>query len=226
MIAGHYTTALVANQRSSRGHIAYFLAASQGPDLVWLCLAAVGVPSFHTHAGPISPAMMIGHDLVPLVGWIVLAGIVGKLVFGDTRTALFGSALVVIHELCDVVSGFPHNLFGPDTWEFGPGLYLTAPHLAVGIEALFAAAVMAWVVVQDRAAGVQRARSTYAVWALVFGGGIGTSLLTADGLATFDPNAPLPLVVALGLLGTYLFQMALLTWAEQRPLADGPATAR
>ncbi|MEM6931817.1 MAG: hypothetical protein AAF602_33100, partial [Myxococcota bacterium] len=123
MIAGHYATAVVAKQQAPAGHIVYYLAASQLPDLAWLGLASVGLDSIHSHAGPVSPEMMISHDLLPTAGWIGLGVIAGRALFGSWRTGLIGGLLVAVHILADLLAGYPHNVLGPDSAEVGTGLY-------------------------------------------------------------------------------------------------------
>ena len=49
MIAGHYATALVAEKRAPSGHIAYYLAASQLPDLAWYGLSVFGLAPAAAH---------------------------------------------------------------------------------------------------------------------------------------------------------------------------------
>jgi hypothetical protein len=217
MIAGHYATALVAQQRAPRGQIAFYLVASQLPDLAWYGMAALGLPQMESAHGPYDPAMMASHDLVPVLGWIVLAFILGGLLFRAWGPALAGAALVTVHELVDLLAGFPHNVLGPDTLLVGTGVYYSAPHAAVLIEALFAAGLLAFVAFTDHRRGVHRSLGTWLGRVLVFGGGIGSTLLTASMLAEFDPNASLPGGMVAVLIATYLGQIALLTWTETRP---------
>lgn len=217
MIAGHYATAIVAKQHAPRGHIAFYLAASQLPDLAWYGLAGLGLAPVHSHSGPIDPAMMVSHDLVPTFGWVGLAVVAGRMLFGSWKPGVYAGVLVAAHIVVDLLAGYPHNVLGPDTPLIGTGLYFTAPALAVGIEGLFAAALVGWVALRDRASGTSRAWGTWAGRGMIFGGGIGATLLSAPALAEFDPNASLPLVAVVGLVGLYATQMGILTWGETRP---------
>ena len=217
MIAGHYATALVAKQRVPLGHVAFYLAASQLPDLVMTSLASFGLAPAHSHAGPYQPEMMVSHDLVPAVAWIGLAVVLGRALFGAWQPGWVGGALVVVHMATDLLAGYPHNVLGPDTALVGTGMYYSAPTVAVLIEAVFAAAIVGWVWRADRQQGVRRGVGTWLGRGFVFGGGIGSMLLTAASLADFDPVVGFPRGTAMGMLGLYLTQLAILTWTETRP---------
>lgn len=219
MIAGHYATALVAKDYVPSVHIAYYLAASQLPDLAWYSLAVVGMAPLHSHAGPVALEMVISHDLLPTLGWIGVAVATGRAVFGAWRPAAMGGLLVALHLVADLLAGYPHHILGPDTPLVGTGLYFSAPYLAVAAEGLFAAGLIGWIGVRDWQTGVRRSAWTWGTWALLFGGGIGSTFVVAPLLAEFNPNEPLDALAIAGLLGTYGTQMALLTWAHGRPLS-------
>ena len=226
MLAGHFTTALVAKQQDPRGHIGYFLVASQLPDLLWLVFHYLGLEPTEPHnmmdasLDALDVHMTYSHDLLPMFGWIALTIVVGKMLFGEWRTGLIGGLLVVIHAVTDYLGGFPHNVFGPETTLVGTGLYDTAPYLAVALEGVFTVAVMVWVFRKDRALGVQRSRGTYIAWAAVFGGGLAFMFSTADlsmvellGLEEASPalaNTTVPLLAT-----TYLSMVAALVWADR-----------
>lgn len=227
MLAGHYTTALVAKQHVPRGHLAYYLVASQLPDLLWLPFHYLGLE--HTQPDNVMAVsldnmhvdMTYSHDLLPILGWIALVVLVGRALFGAWRPGLVGGALVVVHALTDYVGGFPHNLFGPDTHAVGTGMYHTAPYLAVSLEAVFTVAVMAWVLRNDVKAGIRRSRATWTAWAMVFGGGLAFLFLSASQslseLTGIAPSASMAdtTVPMLGL--TYLAMLGGLLWADTKP---------
>jgi hypothetical protein len=54
------------------------------------------------------------------------------------------AALVVVHEICDAITGYPHNVLGPETAEFGMKLWVTAPVIATFIEAGLGVACVYW----------------------------------------------------------------------------------
>ena len=228
MLTGHLTTAIAAKQHAPRGHIAYYLVASQLPDLLWLAVFYwVGLePTQPDNLMVLSldnleAELTYSHDLLPMLGWIALTIGGGRGLFGRWRPGLIGGALVVLHALTDYVAGYPHNVFGPETHSVGTGLYYSAPYLAVAFEAVFTLAVMTWVVRADARAGVVRSRGTWAVWALVFGGGLAFLLMSADlsmvemtGLEPLDAMAgsTVPVMVI-----TYLMTIAALIWADAQP---------
>ncbi|MEM9176276.1 MAG: hypothetical protein AAGC67_13700 [Myxococcota bacterium] len=217
MIAGHYATALVPEKTPSASQLAFFLVASQLPDLAWFALTFLGLAPVHTHAGPAHLELIVTHDLLPTLPWVGLAALAGRALFGDWRPGGIAAALVAVHAASDLLSGYPHFVAGPDTPGLDLGLYYSAPQLAIVIEAGFAAAILAWVIRRERQHGLARGALTWAGRALVFGGGLATSFVTADGLGNLPPNGTLPMSMAAGLLGLYAGQIAVLTFTESRP---------
>ena len=73
MLAGHYTTALVANQKFPKGTLLYFLIASQLQDLLWFTLHYLGLEIteprdvLDTSLNNMSVDMLYSHDLLPQV---------------------------------------------------------------------------------------------------------------------------------------------------------------
>jgi len=111
MLAGHYTTALVAHQKFPKGSLLYFLLASQLQDLLWFIFHYLGLertePSdvFDTTLSNMAVNMLYSHDLIPLIAWLVIIFLVGKLLFKDTKIGLVGVALVLGHFVLDFFSG-------------------------------------------------------------------------------------------------------------------------
>lgn len=228
MVAGHFATALLAKKFVPRGHLAFYLIIAQLPDILWQAFHFLGLEP----TGPHNPMMAsldtmhadmtYSHDLLPTMGWIILAIVAGRALFGMWRPGLAGGALIVIHALCDVLSGHPHFIFGPDSIQIGLGLYASAPYLALAIEAVFTFIVMAWVWREDTKEGVRRSRATLIVWAAVFGGGVCMLVPIANtSLAEWTGMAPLPFMSGLlvpGLVMTYMSMLVALLWADARPL--------
>ena len=92
-------------------------------------------------------------------------------VYRDRAVALWCGGLVVVHLLCDLVCGFPHYVFGPGTPEIGLGLYLTHPHLAIVIEAVFGGALVFWFAHSESAQGRALSRGKVIALYAVFVGG-------------------------------------------------------
>lgn len=233
MLAGHFATALVAKQHAPRGSIAFYAVASQVPDLLWHGFHFTGLETtpavnpmlVSLDAG--APPMHLSHDLVPLVAWIGLTILAGRLAFGSWKPGWVGGLLVVLHELTDLVSGFPHYLWGPDSLEVGTGLYNTAPYVAVAIEAVFTLAVLAWVTRTELARGIQRSRAAWVAWAAVFGGGLAFMFSSADlSMTQATGIAPIPALDGTSMVvmtALYWTLLAVFVWGETRSGAS-PAT--
>lgn len=227
MIAGHFATALVAKQQAPRGTLLFYLVISQLPDLLWHVLHFVGLEP----TGPGNPMlasldnmqaeMTYSHDLLPTLGWIALAILAGRVLFKRWQPGWAAGALIIVHALCDSLSGHTHYVFGPDSAEIGLGLYRTAPYLALALEGAFIMAVMAWVRRTDIKAGVRRSRATLWVWAAVFGGSVIMMVPSADlslvELTGLDPIDALSGTLVPGLVVMYLTMLGALVWADSRP---------
>lgn len=234
MIGGHFATALVAKQQAPTGPLAFYLVISQLPDLLWHGLHFLGVePTTPSNPMLVSldnmqTEMTYSHDLLPTLAWIVVATLAGRGLFGGWRPGITAGLLVVVHLFCDAISGHTHYVFGPDSPAIGLGLYATAPYLALGIEAVFTAAVMGWVFVTDSRNGVRRSRATLAVWATVLGGGLLMMVPSADlSLTEWTGLAPVEALSGLfvpGVVALYVSIFAALVWADAQPTAPRVAT--
>lgn len=162
MLAGHFTTALVAHQKYPKGTLLFFLIASQLQDILWIIFHYLGLERtgptdvFDTTLSNMAVNMLYSHDLIPLLFWLLLIFLVGKFGFKDTKIGLVGAALVLGHFVLDFFSGHPHHLFGLDTKNIGLGLYATNVFLAIGIEAVFIIASLVYFFSQDAKKGIQR----------------------------------------------------------------------
>lgn len=162
MLAGHFTTALVAHQKFPKGALLYFLIVSQLQDLLWFTLHYLGLertePSdvFNTTLSNMTVDMLYSHDLIPLIFWLVIIFIIGKVLFKSTEIGLVSSALVVGHFVLDFFSGHAHHIFGADTADAGLGLYASNVYLAIAIEAVFCVAILWYFFQQETKIGVER----------------------------------------------------------------------
>ena len=150
MIAGHFTTALIAKQKFPKGTLLYFLIISQLQDFLWFTFHYLGLeptnPSdaFDATLGNMVVDMLYSHDLLPQLFWLAIVFLIGKLLFKNTKIGLVSMALVSIHFVLDFFSGHVHHIFGADTLEAGLGLYASNPYLAILIEALFCIAAVSY----------------------------------------------------------------------------------
>jgi len=232
MLAGHFTTAMLAKQRVPAGHIGFYLIASQLPDLLWQVFHYVGLePTAPDNFMAVTlqnldADMTYSHDLLPLPVWALLTLLVGRGLFGSWAPGRAGAALVLVHGLVDFVGGFDHHVFGPDTPSVATGLYGTAPYLAIALEALVIAVTMLWVVRADVARGIRRSRATWLTRAAVLGGGVVFMALTATHsmaqLLSRDLDPSLGGTAMPTLVVTYWGMLIALWWGESRAAAQSP----
>ncbi|MFT6234608.1 MAG: hypothetical protein ACJAZO_005131 [Myxococcota bacterium] len=227
MVVGHFATALVAKQQAPLGALAFYLAVSQFPDMLWHILHFLGVePTLP--ANPMMASldnfevqMTYSHDLLPTLGWIVVVVFLGRGLFRSWRTGVTAGVLVAVHTFCDAISGHTHYVFGPDSAPIGLGLYATAPYLALVIEGVFTLAMLAWVFRSDAKAHIRRSRSTLMVWGAVFIGGLLAMFPSADlSMVEMTGMAPIEALSGTlipGLIVMYLTMFVALLWADRRP---------
>ena len=78
MLAGHFTTALIAKQKFPKGTLLYFLIISQLQDLLWFSFHYVGLEktspqdALDTTIPNMYADMLYSHDLIPQVIWLAL----------------------------------------------------------------------------------------------------------------------------------------------------------
>ncbi len=143
MLAGHFTTALIAKQKFPKGTLLYFLIISQLQDFLWFVFHYLGIEptnpndAFDATLSNMAVDMVYSHDLLPLFIWLFIAFALGKLLFKSTQIGLVSMALVSIHFVLDFFSGHMHHVFGAETMEAGLGLYASSTYLAIFIEAIF-----------------------------------------------------------------------------------------
>lgn len=143
MMAGHFTTALIAHQRLPKGTLLYLLVISQLQDLLWFVFHYLGLEvtkpndAFDAALNNMSVNMLYSHDILPQFIWMILIYIVGKTLFKSKQVGVVSVALLVGHFILDFFSGHMHHLFGEDSMQAGLGLYSSAPYLAILIEAIF-----------------------------------------------------------------------------------------
>lgn len=148
MLAGHFATALVANQKFPKGTLLYFLIASQLQDFLWFTLHYLGVEPtgptdvLDTTLSTLSVDMLFSHDLLPQVFWLILIFFIGKVLFKSNKIGLVGTILVVGHFILDIFSGHPHHIFGAETQDIALGLYASNVYLAIAIEIVFIVVIL------------------------------------------------------------------------------------
>jgi len=162
MLAGHYTTAMVAYQKFPKGTLLYFIIASQLQDLLWFTLHYIGLETttpvdvFDATLSNLSVDMLFSHDLLPQAFWLVVIFITGKLIFKNIKIGLVGAALVAGHFVLDIFSGHAHHIFGAESPDIALGLYATHVYLAIAIEVVFTVVALWYFFKQDIVNGVIR----------------------------------------------------------------------
>ena len=185
MLAGHFTTALIAKQKFPKASLLYFLIISQLQDFLWFVFHYLGLeptnPSdaFDASLINMSVDMVYSHDLLPLFVWLIIGFTLGKLLFKSTQIGLVSMALVLIHFVLDFFSGHIHHVFGAETMELGFGLYASNPYLAVVIEALFSIVALWYYFKEEVKMGNRRLQSNKIAIISVFAYGIVFMLLIA-----------------------------------------------
>jgi hypothetical protein len=177
MLAGHYTTALIANQKFTKGSLLYFLIASQFQDLLWFTFHLLGLEYtgpddvLDTTLSNMSVDMIYSHDLLPQIFWLVVVFLIGKVLFKSNKIGFAGAALVAGHFVLDFFSGHPHHIFGAETQDVALGLYATNVYLAIAIEAVFCVLVLLYFFKQDAKNGIKRTskNKTSIIGLFVFG---------------------------------------------------------
>lgn len=185
MLAGHFTTALIANQKFPKASLLYFLIISQLQDFLWFVFHYLGLEptnpgdAFDVSLINMSVDMVYSHDLLPLLVWLIIGFTLGKLLFKSTQIGLVSMALVLIHFVLDFFSGHIHHVFGAETMELGFGLYASNPYLAVAIEALFSIVALWYYFKEEAKMGNRRLQSNKIAIISVFAYGIVFMLLIA-----------------------------------------------
>lgn len=177
MLAGHYSTALLAYQKFPKGTFIFFLIASQFQDLVWLIMHYLGIETTEPKSVEdvtlqgIDVNMLFSHDLLPQIFWVLAIFIIGCYTFKSTKIGIAGGLLVLGHFVLDFLSGYPHHIFGEETHTVGLGLYLSNIYLAIVIEGLVSALALFYYFKKEKEKGIKRTiKSKFSIIGLfVFG---------------------------------------------------------
>jgi len=116
---------------------------------------------------------------LPLLFWLAIVFVIGKLLFKSTQIGLVSMALVFVHFVLDFFSGHMHHLFGAETMELGLGLYASSPYLAIFIEAIFSVGALWYFFKEETKNGIIRTTKNRVAIISVFAYGIIFMLLIA-----------------------------------------------
>lgn len=159
MIGGHYATVLVPYTKLERkAPLWLLLTAAILLDFLLLTFVVAGVETA-APTGDTPPDMRFSHDLIPVLGIAIVASFVSWLITRRRVIAIWAAALVLLHEAADMVSGYQHNVFGPDSTALGLNNYMTNPAQAIGFEAILILACLGFYQWNE-----QRAARSFATW--------------------------------------------------------------
>ena len=178
MLAGHFTTALIAKQKFPKGTLLYFLIISQLQDILWFLFHYLGLEvtepndAFDATLSNMAVDMLYSHDLIPQLVWLTIAFIIGKTLFKSTKIGLVSMTLVLLHFILDFFSGHMHHVFGAKTMEAGLGLYANKPYLAILIEVVFSIIALTYFFTTESKKGILRPLKNKIAIVAVFAYGI------------------------------------------------------
>ena len=148
MITGHFATALVPYARDRKLPLFALLLSAQAQDfLIPLDIAVSGQRNFQLLE------MTLSHDLTPVLALALVVGILLQLAFRSVKATAVGIGLVLFHEVCDLLSGFAHNVLGPGTPRLGFDFYRSSVATAFLIELALAAACVGYFLFERRRQG-------------------------------------------------------------------------
>jgi hypothetical protein len=129
MILGHAATTLVAKRVAPQMPWWLLLVSAFLIDIAMFTLVAFGIETMAPTGAPgptIANAvveMTFSHDLLPQIGWTVLAAAIAYVVTQRRDFALVAMALSFSHWLGDLVAGYGHFVFGQDSHPLGTDWY-------------------------------------------------------------------------------------------------------
>jgi hypothetical protein len=186
MMSGHFTTALIANQRLPKASLLYFLVISQLQDLMWFAFHYLGLEptqpndAFDATLSNMKVNMLYSHDLLPQALWLALIYIISRVLFKSNKVAFISVAILVSHFILDFFSGHMHHFFGEDTFNAGLGLYAKAPVIAILIELVFIVITLSYFFKADLKKGNKRTFANKAAIISVFAYGIIFMIIIAN----------------------------------------------
>ena len=148
MILGHAATTLVGKRVAPAMPWWLLIVSAFLIDIAMFTFVGLGIETMEPTGGTPSLSnaiveMTFSHDLIPQIGWTLLAGAIAFAVTHSRLFALIAMALSLAHWLGDLVSGYGHHVFGPDSHSLGTDWYhLNLPaaltfEAALGVRCVF-----------------------------------------------------------------------------------------
>jgi hypothetical protein len=129
MIMGHAATTLVGRRAAPNMPWWLLFVSAFLIDIAMFTFVALGIETMEPSGqeGPSLATQIIempfSHDLIPQIGWTLLAGAIAFAVTRNRMFALVAMSLSLAHWLGDLVSGYGHHVFGPDSHSLGTDWY-------------------------------------------------------------------------------------------------------
>lgn len=143
MILGHAATTLAAKRAAPEMPWWLLFVSAFLIDIAMFIFVALGIETMAPTGaeGPSLATQMIemtfSHDLIPQIGWTLFAGIFVFAVTQRRTFALIAMFLSLGHWLGDLIAGYGHFIFGPDSLPIGTDWY----HLNLPAALMFEAAL-------------------------------------------------------------------------------------
>jgi len=151
MITGHLATALVAKRAAPAMPWWLLAVAAMLIDIAMFTLVGLGVEQMVPNPEASGPTlattvveMTYSHDLIPQVFWIGVSGALAYLVTRNRQFTLIAMMLTGAHWLGDLVAGYGHFVFGPESHALGTDWYHLNLPAALGFEAALGVACVYW----------------------------------------------------------------------------------
>ena len=140
MILGHAATTLVGKRVAPAMPWWLLIVSAFLIDIAMFTFVGLGIETMEPTGETPSLAnaiveMTFSHDLIPQIGWTLLAGAIAFAVTRNRLFALIAMALSLAHWLGDLVSGYGHHVFGPDSHSLGTDWYHLNLPAALSFEA-------------------------------------------------------------------------------------------
>lgn len=142
MILGHAATTLVAKRAAPDMPLWLLVVSAFLIDIAMFTFVGLGIETMTPTGGKPSMSnaiveMTFSHDLIPQIGWTLLAGAIAFALTRQRLFALIAMALSLGHWLGDLVAGYGHHVFGSDSHSIGTDWY----HLNLPVALTFEAAL-------------------------------------------------------------------------------------
>ncbi|MGI9284961.1 MAG: hypothetical protein ACR2P1_06200 [Pseudomonadales bacterium] len=153
MITGHLATTLVAKRETPHAPWWLLIVAAFLIDIAMFTLVGLGIEQMEPAPNADGPTMSsaivemtYSHDLLPQLFWISLSGVLAYVFTRNGKIVIIAMLLTLGHWLGDLISGYGHFVFGPESAALGTDWYHKNLLAALVFEAVLGAACVYWFV--------------------------------------------------------------------------------